>query len=106
MISRFMVLNLRKNDFYLHYFSEVYGSISLMKRLQSHQLMFIVVKNGLECLLKCMATQGCVSVNVYNDQLSCLENLCCEMNDDVATQHKQDFWDDITSQYYELDHCA
>ena len=86
----------------------MYGSISKGKRLHSHQHVLVEVIHRSECFLKCIATQGCVSINVYNDPMSCPRgsSFCCEMNDDFASQIAQDFFNDVNSEYYELDHCA
>ena len=71
-------------------------------------MKLVVVKQELKCFIKCMSTQGCVSVNIYNDPVSCPHgsSFCCEMNDDFASQNAQHFLDDVTSEYNELDHCV
>ena len=83
---------------------DIYGSAIKGKRLKGHQLMLEVVATISKCFVKCMITQGCVSLNVYNDPFP--TRFHCEMKQALASEHAQDFLDDITSTYYEFNHCA
>ena len=85
---------------------DIYGSATQGKRLKSHQLMFAVVASRSKCFVKCTITKGCMSLNVFNDPVFCPARFCCEMNHALASQHTQDLLDDVTSKYYELNHCA